>query len=125
MGAATTVPSGAEHAEPNYIAIFVYLAILTAAELAVYAWFPGMVKIAMLVALALAKATLVAMYFMHLRFERRTLAIIALVPLLLVTFLTLMLRPDVTSRLWAHNDEHQQVSPPGGESAAPPTAPQS
>ena len=84
-----------------------------------------MMKIAMLVALALAKATLVAMYFMHLRFEQRVLAVIALTPLVLVAFLTLMLRPDITSRLWADKDEHQQVSPPGGESVAPPTAPQS
>ena len=96
------------HEETSYFAIFIYLSVLTAAELAVYAWFPGVVKIAFLVALAWAKATLVAMYFMHLRFERRTLAIIAFIPVVLVTFLTFMLLPDLTARLWAHADAHQQ-----------------
>jgi cytochrome c oxidase subunit IV len=114
-----------DHAEPNYIAIFIYLTVLTAAELAVYALFPGVAKVAMLVALAWAKAALVAMYFMHLRFERRTLAIVAITPITLVTFLCFMLMPDLTSRLWAHTYEHQQVTAPAGESASPPaTAPQ-
>jgi cytochrome c oxidase subunit IV len=111
--------------ETSYIAIFVYLSVLTAAELAVYAWFPGAVKISFLVALAWAKAALVAMYFMHLRFERRTLAIIAFIPVVLVTFLTFMLLPDLTARLWAHDDAHQQVAAPAGESSPPVTPPQS
>ena len=101
------------------------MTVLTAAELAVYAYFPGVVKIAFLVALAWAKATLVAMYFMHLRFERRTLAIIAFMPVVLVTFLTFMLLPDLTARLWAHNDAHQQMAAPAGESPAPATPPSS
>ena len=121
---ATTVQSG-DHGETNYIAIFIYLSVLTAAELAVYAWFPGVVKISFLVALAWAKAALVAMYFMHLRFERRTLAIIAFIPVVLVTFLTFMLLPDLTARMWAHNDAHQQLTAPAGESSAPATPPQS
>ncbi len=124
MGSASAVHSD-EHAETNYIAIFVYLSVLTAAELAVYAYFPGLVKVAFLVALAWAKATLVAMYFMHLRFERRTLAIVALTPVALVTFLTFMLLPDLTARLWAHNDAHQQIAAPSGEPGAPATPPSS
>ncbi len=116
----------AEHAEPNYIAIFIYLSVLTAAELAVFAWIAGPAKVAMLVALAWAKAALVAMYFMHLRFERRTLAIVAVIPVVLVTFLCFMLMPDLTSRLWAHSNAHQQVTAPAAEPASPPaTAPSS
>src|SRR5208282_842910 len=124
MSSATTIQS-AEHGEASYIAIFVYLSVLTGAELAVYAWFPGVVKISFLVALAWAKAALVAMYFMHLRFERRTLALIAFVPVMLVTFLTFMLMPDLTARLWAHDYAHQQIDAPAGESSAPATPPQS
>jgi cytochrome c oxidase subunit IV len=130
MSAGAAVQSGApgagqvaEHAEPNYIAIFFYLAVLTMAELAVYAWVPEIPKVAMLVALAWAKALLVAMYFMHLRFERRTLAVIALTPICLVTFLCFMLMPDLTARMWARVQHNQQVTAPVGESApAPPQA---
>ena len=56
-----------------------------------------------LVGLAFAKAILVAMYFMHLRFERRTLAIIACIPIILVTFLTFMLVPDLSTRIYARH----------------------
>ena len=54
-------------------------------------------------AVAFAKAILVAMYFMHLRFERRTLGIIACIPLVLVTFLTFMLVPDLSTRIYARH----------------------
>ena len=47
---------------------------------------------------AVFKATLVAMYFMHLRFETRTLGLIALTPLLLCVFLLFMLIPDTSWR---------------------------
>jgi cytochrome c oxidase subunit IV len=113
-----------EHAEPNYIAIFVYLTVLTVLELGVYAWIPGLFKVALLVALAWAKALLVAMYFMHLRFERRTLALIACTPMVLVAFLFFMLNPDIPARTWAHINEHQQVKAAVTESAPPAPAPQ-
>ena len=68
----------AEHSGPNYIAVFIYLSILTAIELGVYAMgLPQVAKVGLLIALAFAKAVLVAMYFMHLAIERRALAIIA------------------------------------------------
>ncbi len=70
-----------EHSGPNYIAVFLYLAILTGIELGVYAMgLPQVAKVGLLVALAWAKAVLVAMYFMHLAMEKRALAIIAIVP---------------------------------------------
>jgi len=50
----------------------------------------------LLVGFALAKAALVAMYFMHLRFERITLAMIAVTPLIICLFLILMLLPDMS-----------------------------
>ena len=62
----------ADHAGPNYIAVFIYLSILTAVELGVYAMgLPQVAKVGLLIALAWAKAVLVAMYFMHLAIEKR------------------------------------------------------
>ncbi len=115
-------PLMAEHPEPNYIAVFIYLAVLTGLELGVYMLnLPQVAKVGLLVALAWAKAVLVAMYFMHLAMERRGLWIIALTPVLLVTFLCFMLLPDLTTRLWAHVNEHISPATVTGESAAPPS----
>ena len=115
------------HEEPNYIAIFVCLAILTGIELLVYAaGLPQIAKVSLLIALAWAKAVLVAMYFMHLAMERPGLWVIALTPVILVTFLCLMLLPDLTSRMWTHYDHRIKVTSPALEGAhpvAPPPAP--
>lgn len=84
-----------EHKHPNYMAIFWYLAILTVVELAVI--FTPLSKVTigvLLCALALAKAALVAMYFMHLRFEVRTMGMIAVTPLVIATLLIFLLLPD-------------------------------
>jgi cytochrome c oxidase subunit 4 len=80
---------------PSYMAIFWYLAILTVIEIAVI--FMPIAKVAiavMLVTLACAKAALVALYFMHLRLETKTLGYIALTPILIGTLLVLVLLPD-------------------------------
>lgn len=86
------------HQEPNYMAVFYSLAVLTAVEIAVayMRFLPLLVMGAMLIILALTKAVLVAMYFMHLKFEKRTLGIIAMTPLILCTLLILALLPDLT-----------------------------
>jgi cytochrome c oxidase subunit IV len=114
-----------EHEDPNYIAIFIYLAILTAVELVVYAvGLPQVAKVGLLVALAFAKAVLVAMYFMHLAIERKVLAIIAIIPIILVTFLCFMLLPDLTTRMWTKFDHKIKVSGPANPDVSPsPPAP--
>lgn len=91
-----------EEKHPNYMAIFYWLFGLTVAELTV-AYMPLMraLMIAGLVGLALAKAALVAMYFMHLRFERRTLGLIALTPPLLLIMFMLITYPDTAWKLFA------------------------
>jgi cytochrome c oxidase subunit 4 len=83
------------HEEPNYIAIWIWLAVLTAVEI----WIANTglhraLIISALVGLAVAKASLVALYFMHLRFERATLGLIALTPPLLLILLTFAVYPD-------------------------------
>jgi len=77
------------HKMPRYWLIMIWLAVLTVAEIAVI--YAPMAKMAIAM---LTKALLVAMYFMHLRFEPRTLGLIALTPLILCVFLLFMLVPD-------------------------------
>jgi cytochrome c oxidase subunit 4 len=83
------------HAEPNYIAVFIWLAIMTVIEVAVvYLPLTKLALGAILVALAFTKAALVALYFMHLKFERRTMLLVAVTPVILCVFLMFMLIPD-------------------------------
>ncbi len=87
--------AGTGHKHPNYMAIFWYLAILTVVEIAVIFMPIGKLTIGVLLcALAVTKAALVAMYFMHLRFETRTLGMIAVTPLVIATLLVFVLLPD-------------------------------
>ena len=88
----------AEHKHPNYMAIFWWLALLTGLEiLIVLPWFRPESKLVvgvLLCALALGKAAMVAMYFMHLKFETRTLGMVAITPLVIATLLAFVLLPD-------------------------------
>ena len=84
------------HTEPNYMAVFWWLLALTVLEIAViYMPIARMIIVILLIGLALSKASLVGLYFMHLKFERFTLGLIALTPLFLCIFLILMLSPDI------------------------------
>ncbi len=84
------------HAEPNYIGVFWWLLALTILEIAViYMPMARLIIVILLVGMALSKAALVGMYFMHLKFERLTLGAIAITPLILCVFLILMLFPDI------------------------------
>ena len=71
-----------EQAHPRYILIWVILAVLTAAEVG-YAFLdlPKVVLAVGLVVMAVWKAVLVAMYYMHLRYEPARLWIMAISPL--------------------------------------------
>jgi cytochrome c oxidase subunit 4 len=68
----------AEHKHPNYMLIFYWLFGLTVLEVAysVFLDLPKMAMILGLVGFAVVKAALVALYFMHLKFERKSLGII-------------------------------------------------
>jgi cytochrome c oxidase subunit IV len=91
------------HSHPNYMAIFWWLLALTILEVIAAisptgGAYPHAAKAPILVALALGKASLVAMYFMHLKFEKRVLGVIAVTPLVLCVFLLFMLIPDTAFR---------------------------
>ena len=84
------------HPSTNYWMIWLYLFILTVIELGViHLPLAKVAIVALQIFLACYKALLVAMYFMHLKFEPQTLGIIALTPFILCLFLILMLIPDI------------------------------
>jgi cytochrome c oxidase subunit 4 len=66
------------HAQPNYMAIFWWLFGLTVLEVcySVFTHPPKLILMTVLVGLAVIKATMVALFFMHLRFEHKSLGII-------------------------------------------------
>ena len=70
------------HAHPNYILIWVFLAVLTGLELTVaFLPWPKTVIVLILIGMAFWKAALVGLYYMHLRFEPNRLRILAIAPL--------------------------------------------
>ena len=82
---------------PKYMNIFWWLAGLTIVEVAVaIPEYSIVLKAILLIGLACSKAALVAIYFMHLKFERKTLTIIVLTPFIICVFLVIMLMPDLT-----------------------------
>lgn len=103
-----------DHPGPNYMTIFWWLFGLTVAEIAViYLGLPKLALALLLIGLAVSKAALVAMYFMHLRFERLTLALIAVTPLLLCLLLVFALVPDHSAV------PHQSAAAPPAAATAP------
>ncbi len=83
----------------DYMAIFWWLLGLTILEIiasmpAARPAYPQILKGALLVVMAVTKAALVGLYFMHLKFEKTTLGFIAMVPLVLCVFIVLMVMPD-------------------------------
>ncbi len=86
------------HREPNYHLVLIWLAALTIAEIIVAkASLPTLTTGILLVGMALSKASLVALFFMHLKFETSTLMVIAGIPFIISTFLVFMLMPDLTA----------------------------
>ena len=80
------------HPQPRYMLIFWWLLGLTIAEvlLATHLQIPEASKILLLVSLAIVKALLVALYFMHLKFERMSLGLTVSLTLVLALILVMM-----------------------------------
>ncbi len=84
-----------EQGHPNhtktYMKIFGALAVLTAIEIGISQMsMPKTMMIILLIAFALVKAGLVAVYFMHLKYDARFLKVIAYSPLAVAGILILM-----------------------------------
>ncbi len=84
------------HARPNYVAVWAWLVILLGLSLAsVFLPFSQTVTVTLIFVIAAVKAFLVAVNFMHLKFEQWLVRLIALVPLALFIIMTLTLIPDI------------------------------
>jgi len=86
----TTSPA-TTHVRPNYLRIWLYLFLMTIAEVALAFELPveQNIKLVLLLILAVWKAMLVALFFMHLKFERWRLRLIFIVPLPLAAILVI------------------------------------
>ena len=81
-----------EHSHPPYMLIWVVLLVLTLAEVAMSLYMTNVSKVVLAVGLifmAVWKAALVAMYYMHLRYEPARLWILAISPIPLAFILVL------------------------------------
>jgi cytochrome c oxidase subunit 4 len=84
----------------QYVVVFGLLGVLTLVELGV-AGTSGIPRTAALIAfvgLALAKAALIALFYMHLRFETRILRLTVLAPLVAPAIYGVVLIAEVTAR---------------------------
>jgi len=82
------------HKRP-YLRIFLTLTALTAVEVVLASLIQApTLRIIALLGLAVTKAALVALYFMHLRYDNRFLAVVGGVPMLLTLFMLILLLMD-------------------------------
>ena len=86
-----------EYKKRPYLKVFVWLAVLTAVEVGVASLeFDKALLIIVLAALAMVKVSLVALYYMHLRYDNRILMLIGGFPFLLAAVMTLIILADRT-----------------------------
>jgi len=81
------------HRHPNYVGVFLALFILTAVEVGIT--YLAILQWPLLLALSLAKGSLVVMYYMHLKFDLRVYRALFVAPFVagvatLITFVALM-----------------------------------
>ena len=98
-----------EHTEPNYMGIFWWLVALTIIEIGVALipngpFYSNLFQGILLVGSAVGKAALVALYFMHLKFEKRVLGLIALSPLILMIIALVFLLNDIRNPVMNEGD---------------------
>ena len=88
-----------EHHGPSYktyIMVFIGLAILTGMTVLIsYSGFAEGTKEFLAFAIATVKAFMVALLFMHLRYEPRTIIIFAIAPVVLAIIFILAISPDI------------------------------
>lgn len=86
-----------QHEKRPYLQVFVILAVLTAVEVGItYMGLPKTLQIVLLAILAAAKALLVALFYMHLRYDKPILAIIGGFPFFLAVIMALIILADRT-----------------------------
>jgi caa(3)-type oxidase subunit IV len=80
------------HRRPNYILVFLALAVITGVEVLFVGLFPGLPKAPFLLAMSFVKVMLVVLFFMHLKSDNRWYALIFVLPFLLVVPILLVLQ---------------------------------
>jgi len=86
-----------EHKKRPYMWVFLWLAVLTAIEVGVASLgLDKTIQIILLAVLAAAKAILVALFYMHLRYDKSILAIIGGFPFFLAVIMALIILADRT-----------------------------
>ena len=86
-------------AHPNYLTVWFWLVGLAVASVLVSALpLPHRLIIGLIFVAATVKALLVALYYMHLKFEQLLISALVLIPLVLFGILLLVLFPDIAFR---------------------------
>ncbi len=80
------------HRRPNYVLVFLALAVITGVEVLFVSLFPGLPKAPFLLAMSFVKVLLVVLFFMHLKSDNRWYALIFVLPFLLVIPVLLVLQ---------------------------------
>jgi len=86
------------HHKVNYLAIFLFLVILTVVTVAV-AFInikSELAKVLLALTIASVKAAFVVLYFMHVKFEGKLIYLILIVPVVFCILLVVALIPDIT-----------------------------
>jgi caa(3)-type oxidase subunit IV len=85
-----------ERVHPNYVAVWLWLVGLLIASVGVTTLpIPTGVALLLIFAMAVVKAVLVALNYMHLKFEHLLICAMAIVPLVIFLILWVVLYPDI------------------------------
>jgi caa(3)-type oxidase subunit IV len=79
---------------PNYVLIWKWLMSLVILSILASLFLPKLAAIAVIYVIAITKAILVVMNYMHLKYEKPLIYALVFVPLLFIIILTLLLFPD-------------------------------
>jgi cytochrome c oxidase subunit 4 len=96
-----------------YIGVFVFLAVFTLASFLINQFFHGelvYLGAALIMLVAVCKAVLVVMYFMHLKFDWSKLYFIVFPLMILTVMMVIVLLPDTVVNAHKHPDD--QIVPP-------------
>lgn len=79
---------------PNYFIVWVWLMVLVIVSIVASLGLPKSVALVLIFSVALVKALLVILNYMHLKYEKPLLYALVIVPLLIVAVLIFALFPD-------------------------------
>lgn len=88
----------AETHRPNYFLVWIWLIGLVVISVVASMVLPKSLALLLIFAVAAAKALLVVLNYMHLKYEKALLYALAIVPLLIVVVLLFALFPDFVLR---------------------------